>query len=96
MQGGDPGLHTDIGLVRINSDGQIIQRHLDDIIPDLLGIVPVVCQGLVIGDQNINLIKGAGILQLDPPLQRSHIVTQVKLPGRPVPGQDDFLLTVFR
>ena len=47
MKRGKRRLHTDRCLRRIKTYGQVIQNDIDDVIPDLSGVVRVVCKCLV-------------------------------------------------
>ena len=69
MKSRQSGLNADRGLCRVNSHRQIIQDHIDDIVPDLAGVIGVVGQRLVIGDQDVDLIIFTGVLKLDAALQ---------------------------
>ena len=69
MKRGKRRLHTDRCLCRVKAYGQVIQNDIDDVIPDLSGVVRVVCKCLVIRDQNIDLVEFAGVLKFDAALQ---------------------------
>ena len=69
MKRGKRRLHTDRCLRRVKAYGQVIQNDIDDVIPDLSGVVRVVCKCLVIRDQNIDLVEFAGVLKFDAALQ---------------------------
>ena len=56
-------LDKQYGFLRVQAAGQVIQRHLDDILADLFRIVHIVRQRLSVRNHNINLIKFPGILQ---------------------------------
>ena len=86
MQRRKSGLHTDRRLGRIDSHRQIVQYYVDDVVSDLSGVVRIVGQRLVIGDQNIDLVEFAGILELYASLQRSDIVTEMQPSRRAVTG----------
>ena len=78
MKSRQRGLNADRCLFRVNSHRQIIQDHIDDIVPDLAGVVGVVGQRLVIGDQNVDLIIFTGVLKFNAALQGADIMAEVK------------------
>ena len=51
------GLNKNIRLRRINSDRQIIQCHLHNIVTDLRRVIRIIRQRLRICDHNKNLVK---------------------------------------
>ena len=69
MKRGKRRLHTDRCLRRIKTYGQVIQYYIDNVVPDLTGVIRVVCKCLVIRDQNIDLVEFAGVLKFDAALQ---------------------------
>ena len=87
---GNLGLDQQGGAGRVQAAGQVIQRHLDDVAAHLFRVVGVIGEGLGVGDHDEDLIEGAGVLQLHPAPQRTHIVAHVQPPGGPVAGEDDF------
>ena len=91
MQGRQGALHADGGLFRIQADAQVIQHHVDNILPDLAGIVGIIRQRLVVRDQDIDLVELSGILQFHAALQGADIMTEVQPPGGTVPCQDNVL-----
>ncbi len=92
MQSRQGRLDADVGFIGIDADRQIIQCDLDDIVPDLLGIIIVVGEGLIVCDQDVDLVEFTGILQFDAALQRPHIMAQMQFSGRTVAGQNDLFL----
>ena len=91
MQGRQGALHADGGLFRIQADAQVIQHHVDNILPDLAGIVGIIRQRLVVRNQDIDFVELTGILQFHAALQGADIMTQVQPSGGAVPGQDNVL-----
>ena len=57
MESRKSALYADCGLGRVQTHGEIVQNDIDDVVPDLAGIVGVVSQGLIIGDEDIDLIE---------------------------------------
>ena len=55
----DVGLYKNGGLGGVDAAGQIVQRHLHDVVADLLGMVEVVGEGLRVGD---HLEKGQCVI----------------------------------
>ena len=86
------GLDADGDLLRVETDGEVVQHDVDDVIPDLGGVVRVIRQGLVVGDEDVDLIIQAGVLQLHPTLQGTYIMTQVQPSGGTVPGKNNLFL----
>ena len=57
------GLHANSGLLRINADSKVIERHLNHIAAHLLGIVRIVGHGLRVSEQKELAMR---FLQPDP------------------------------
>lgn len=89
MQRRQGRLDADRRPVRVDAGGQVVQRHVDDVVPDLAGIVRIVGERLIVRDEDVHLVKAAGVLQLHPPPERADIVPQVQPPGRAVAREDD-------
>ena len=87
-------LDADRSLFRIKSHRQIIQHDVDDIVPDLARVIGIVSQGLVVRDQDIDLIIFSGILKLNAALEGAYVVAKVKAPCGAVPCQNDLFLSL--
>lgn len=81
-----------MGLGGVDAAGQIIQRHLQDVLAHLFRVVGVIGQGLCIGDHNVDLIVLAGVLQAHPLLQGTDIVAHMQAAGGTVACQNDFFM----
>ena len=77
------------GFGRVDADGQIVERHLQDVVADLDVVAHVVGQGLGVGDQQELAVA---VLQGHAVLQRADKVAQVQLAGGAVAGEDDRLV----
>ena len=86
------GLDENMGLGGVDAAGQIIQRHLQDVLAHLFRVVGVIGQGLCIGNHNVDLIVLAGVLQAHPLLQGTDIVAHMQAAGGAVAGQNDFFM----
>ena len=95
MQRRDIGLHAYRRLVGIYAHRQVVQCHLDHIVSDLLRIAPVVRQCLIVGDQHIDLVELARVLQLHPPFKRPRVVSQMQSSRRTIPCQYDLLISIL-
>jgi len=89
------GLDENMGLGGVDAAGQIVQRHLQDVLTHLFRVVGVIGQGLCIGDHNVDLIVLAGVLQAHPLLQGTDIVAHMRAAGGAVAGQNDFFHDVL-
>ena len=89
------GLDENMGLGGVDAAGQIVQRHLQDVLAHLFRVVGVIGQGLCIGDHNVDLIVLAGVLQAHPLLQGTDIVAHMQAAGGAVAGQNDFFHDVL-
>ena len=89
------GLDENMGLGGVDAAGQIIQRHLQDVLAHLFRVVGVIGQGLCIGDHNVDLIVLAGVLQAHPLLQGTDIVAHMQAAGGAVAGQNDLFHDVL-
>ena len=89
------GLDEDVDLVGVQTAGQIVQCHLQDVLAHLLRVVGVVGQCLRIGDHDKDLVIFAGVLQPHPLLQRADIVANVQAAGGTVAGQNNFFHDVL-
>ena len=83
------GLDEDVGLGGVDAHGQIVQRHLQDVLAHLLRVVGVVGQRLRIGDHDVDLIELAGILQADALFQGADVVAHMQAACGAVAGQND-------
>ena len=79
------GLDENRRFCRIQSACQIVQCHLNDVLPYFFRMLSVVCQRLCISNHNIDLVVLSGILQPNPFFQGTHIVPDVQPAGRTVP-----------
>ena len=71
----DAGLNADKGLIRIDTCGEIIEGDLDDVITYLLRVIPVIGQGLIVRDEDVDLVELTRVLKLYSPLERTHKVS---------------------
>ena len=85
----DVGLHQNGGFGRVDAAGQVIQRHLKDVVPHLLGMVEVVGEGLRVGDHEEQLFKFAAVLQRDAVAERADEMAHMKPSGGTVACQND-------
>ena len=76
-------------LVGVQTAGQIVQCHLQDVLADLLRVIGVVRQGLRVSDHNIDLVELAGVLQAHALLQRANVVANMQAARGTVAGQND-------
>ena len=83
------GLDEDVDLVGVQTAGQIVQCHLQDVLADLLRVIGVVRQGLRVSDHNIDLVELAGVLQAHALLQRANVVANMQAARGTVAGQND-------
>ena len=83
------GLNEHMGLGRVDAAGHIVQRHLQNVLPHLAGVVEVVGQRLCVGDHEKQLVELAAVLQNDAVTQRTHIVTHMEAARGAVAGKDD-------
>ena len=89
-QFGDLRLDEERRPFGVEAAGQVVERHLDDVLAHLFGVVGVVGERLRVGDHDEDLLELSGVLQLHAAAQRTYIVAEVQFAGRPVSGQDDF------
>ena len=73
------------GLLRIDTDGEIIGHHLKDIAADFLWVTAVVGQSLQVRDEDKLLMV---VLEQHALAQGTNVVAEVQLAGRTVAGQD--------
>ena len=92
---GHHGLDEDVHLVGVQTAGQIVQCHLQNVLAHLLRVVGVIGQRLRVGDHDKDLVVLAGILQPHPLLQRADIVANVQAAGGTVAGQNNFFHDVL-
>ena len=76
-------------LVGVQTAGQIVQCHLQDVLADLLRVIGVVRQGLRVSNHNIDLVELAGVLQAHALLQRANVVANMQAARGTVAGQND-------
>ena len=69
---------------------EVVERHLDDVLAHLFGVVGVVGERLRVGNHDEDALVFARILQLDAAAQRAYVVSQVKFSGGAVPREYDF------
>ena len=70
----------------INTAGQVIESHLDNILADFLGVLRIIGERLGICDHNVDLIVLAGVLKLHTLRKRTHIMAHMKASGGAVSG----------
>lgn len=87
---GHQGLDEDGDFIGVQPAGEVVQRHLDDVLPHLFRVVGVVGESLGVGNHHIHFIVISGVLQLHPPAQGAHIVADMEFSGGAVPGEDNF------
>ena len=58
------GLDENMGLGGVDAAGQIIQRHLQNVLAHLLRVVRIVGQRLCVCNHDVNFIEFTGVLQL--------------------------------
>ena len=85
------GLNEDVGLGGVDAHGQIVQRHLQNVLAHLLRVVGVVGQRLCISDHDVDLIELAGVLQPDALLQGANVMAHMQTARGAVAGQDNLL-----
>ena len=51
------GLDTDGGLLRVQAGGKVIESHIHDVLPDFARIIGIICQSLVVGDEDIDGVE---------------------------------------
>ena len=85
------GLNEDVGLGGVDAHGQIVQRHLQNVLAHLLRVVGVVGQRLCVSDHDVDLIELAGVLQPDALLQGANVMAHMQTARGAVAGQDNLL-----
>ena len=78
-----------VDFAGVEPAGEVVERHLQDVLAHLLGVLGVVGQGLRVGDHDVNLVKIAGVLQAHALLQRADIVSHMQPAGRAVARQNN-------
>ena len=74
-------------LVRIESDGEIVQSYLDDVLTDFFRIVEIIRKRLGISYEDKHLLIIAGILDGNPVTERPDIMAYVETTRRAVAGK---------
>ncbi len=77
-------LDDEVIALRVEPDGQPVERHLPHGPPHVLDVIDVV-RHLVVGDEEEALVL---VLQLEPLLERAGIVSEVQRARRPDAGED--------
>ena len=80
------GLQADRGFGRVDSDGEVVQRHLHHTAPHPVGVLRIVGEGLRIGQQQELLMR---VLKPQAVAQRSGIVAKVQRAGGAVAGENN-------
>ena len=89
-QFGDLRLDEERRFPGVEACREVVERHLDDVLPHLFGVVGVVGERLCVGDHDEYLLELPGVLQFDTAAERTHIVPQVEAARRTVAREDDF------
>ncbi len=63
------GLDKHVALPGVEAAGHVVQRHLQNVLAYLAGVVEVVGEGLRVGDHEVELLEFAAVLQNDPVAQ---------------------------
>lgn len=79
-------LHADRCLFRINADGKIIHRHVQNALPDLADIPDIVGQGLRVGEHHELPVR---VLIFQPVPEGSGIMPEMKRAGCAIAGEED-------
>ena len=87
----DLGLDEDGGLGRVESAREIVQCHLDDVLPDLFRIVGIVSEGLRVSNHNEYLVEQSAFLKLDSPSEGAHKMADMEPSRRTVACKYDLL-----
>ena len=63
---------------------EVVESHLNDVLPNLLRIVGIIGESLHIGHKDEHLVEIAGILQLYATAEAANVVSQMELACWPV------------
>ena len=75
---GELGYHRldeDGRLLGIEAHGEIVEGHLDDVLPHFLRVVGIVGECLRVGNEDKHAVEVARILQFDAPTKRPDVVS---------------------
>ncbi len=82
---GDVGLDEDGAEVGVESGGEEVEGDLADVVFEGGGVGVVGGEGVVVGDEEVTLVL---VLELDPVVEGSHVVTEVESSGGAHAGED--------
>src|SRR5262249_26862381 len=82
---GHSGLDDDGARLRVDADGEVVQRDLQNVVADLFGLIRVVRQGLEIGDQEGGVVR---MLERHAGRPRPRAVPKMERSGGSVARQD--------
>ena len=86
----DQALDEDGGFLGIDAHSQVVQGHLEHVLPDFFRVFRIVGQGLGIGDHKVDFVEFPAVLEQHPFLERANEMAHMEMAGGAVPGQNDF------
>ena len=89
-------LDEEHALLRIETSSQIVERHLDDVLTNLLGVIGIISQSLHISHKHKHTIIVARVLQLDTTAQRANIMSEMKFTCWAITSKNYFSHVIFK
>ena len=74
----------------VETDGEVVQSHLDDVLAHLFGVVGVVGECLCVGDHDEDPVEFSGVLEFHAAPERADEVSEVQPARGAVAGEYDF------
>ena len=91
---GNLALDEEGGLLWVETYGEIVEGHLDDVLAHLVGVVYIVGEGLSVGLEDEDFVVEAGVLEFNAAAQGAYVVPDMEGTCGAVAGEDDFLCGV--
>ena len=80
-------LDEDGRFLRVDAAGEIVERYLEDVAADFLGVLRVVGERLRVGYHYVDFVEFPGVLERHAALERAYVMSHVEAARRTVAGQ---------
>lgn len=80
-------LDEDGRLLGVDSAGEVVERYLEDVAADFLGVLGVVGERLRVGYHYVDFVEFPGVLERHAALERAYVMSNVEAARRAVAGQ---------
>ena len=76
-----------VDFLGVDAAGEVVERYLEDVAADFLGVLGVVGERLRVGYHYVDFVEFPGVLERHAPLERAYVMSHVEAARRAVAGQ---------